>query len=60
MQDDMGVTPGLLELIACPACDEHGPVLMQDQSLVCSACKRTYPVINGIPIMLVEESSTKE
>lgn len=39
----------LLDLLACPLC--KGPLsLAADQSkLSCAACKRDYPVVDGIP-----------
>ncbi len=48
----------LLEILACPACDSRPPVKLDDKSsrLVCTQCGRKYPVRNGIPVMLVEES----
>ncbi|NLG68775.1 MAG: Trm112 family protein [Firmicutes bacterium] len=53
----MGVTfEELLTILVCPACRSR--VTLQRQTwLVCDnpACRRKYPVRDGIPIMLVEE-----
>jgi threonine dehydrogenase-like Zn-dependent dehydrogenase len=39
---------------ACPAC--KAPVVERDERLVCTQCGRRYPIRDGIPVMLVEES----
>ena len=44
----------LLEILACPAC--KGKVKIEEEKIVCRQCGRKYPVKNGIPIMLIEES----
>ncbi len=54
------VDPELLEILACPACDERPPVRLDESTarLVCTVCGRRYPVRDGIPVMLVEEAET--
>ncbi|MEE4544234.1 Trm112 family protein [Streptomyces sp. V4-01] len=52
------VEPGLLEILACPAC--HAP-LREDvdaQELVCTSdtCGLAYPVRDEIPVLLVDEA----
>jgi uncharacterized protein len=44
----------LLKILACPVCKE--PVEEQDGWIVCAACRKRYPIRDGIPIMLVEEA----
>ncbi len=44
----------LLDLLACPAC--KGKVEVEEKKIVCRHCGRKYPVKDGIPIMLIEES----
>jgi uncharacterized protein len=44
----------LLELLACPACDDRPPVRLEGDMLVCDACGRGYPIVDGFPQMLVE------
>ena len=48
----------LLDILACPACDERPPVRLaaDGKSLVCDCCRRQYPVRDGIPVMLVDEA----
>jgi uncharacterized protein YbaR (Trm112 family)/SAM-dependent methyltransferase len=41
----------LLDILACPAC--KATVVKQDDRLHCTACARTYPWNNGVPIMLL-------
>ena len=44
----------LLDILACPAC--KADVVLGDDMIVCTKCKRRYPVRDGIPIMLIEET----
>ncbi len=48
----------LLKVLACPACDQRPPLTLDEANskLVCTVCKRKYPVREGIPVMLVEEA----
>ncbi|NUQ70932.1 MAG: Trm112 family protein [Chthonomonadales bacterium] len=50
------IDPKLLEILACPACDERPPVALQGEELVCAVCGRRYPIRDGIPVMLVDEA----
>ena len=58
------ISKELLEIMACPATDEgkpcHGKVEEKDDKIVCIKCGRRYPIRDGIPIMLVEESKNSE
>lgn len=51
------VNEKLLELLACPACRAKIAEDAERSALVCSGCRRAYPVRDGIPVMLVEEST---
>jgi len=44
----------LLKILACPLCKEK--VELKGERLVCIKCGRSYPIKDGIPIMLVEEA----
>ncbi len=46
----------LLELLACPACEDRPPVRLDGETLVCDKCGRIYPIRDGIPEMLVESA----
>ena len=52
------LSPELLERLACPACDERPPVekSADGRFLKCTVCRRKYPVVDGIPVMLVSEA----
>jgi uncharacterized protein YbaR (Trm112 family) len=54
----MPIPQDLLEILACPVCKT--PVHLEGDKLVCSTCKRRYPIREGIPIMLVEEAELPE
>jgi uncharacterized protein YbaR (Trm112 family) len=40
--------------LACPAC--LGPLRLREASVVCTACGRAYPVVDGIPVLIVERA----
>ncbi|MFH1678679.1 MAG: Trm112 family protein [Candidatus Omnitrophota bacterium] len=44
----------LLNILACPECKSD--VDLKDNKIICKGCGRKYPVMDGIPIMLIEES----
>jgi uncharacterized protein YbaR (Trm112 family) len=42
-----------LDLIVCPAC--HGRLTLTGATVVdCTACGRRYPVVDGIPALLMD------
>lgn len=43
----------LLEIIACTKC--KGPVIKNEEGLYCERCDLIYPIVDGIPIMLLDE-----
>jgi uncharacterized protein YbaR (Trm112 family) len=43
----------LLALLVCPI--DHAELELQDSCLICSKCGRSYPVVDGIPNMVVDE-----
>ncbi len=44
----------LLAILACPDC--KGDVKEENDKIVCQDCGRKYPIRDGIPIMLIDES----
>ena len=46
----------LLALLACPAC--QGNVELKDHKIVCTRCQRNYPIVDGIPVLLVDQASS--
>jgi uncharacterized protein YbaR (Trm112 family) len=48
------ISQELLEILACPKC--HAKLeLKEPDSLRCPKCKVLYPIIDGIPVLLIEE-----
>jgi uncharacterized protein YbaR (Trm112 family) len=54
------IDPELLEILVCPKCKAELDVKRAadgaEESLDCPACRLSYPVEDGIPVMLVEEA----
>lgn len=46
----------LRELLACPAC--YGELRLEQERVVCAGCGRVYPVVDGIPVLIAEQSSS--
>lgn len=46
----------IVEILACPACDDRPPVRLENEELVCDKCGRAYPIIDGVPNMLVDSA----
>jgi uncharacterized protein len=50
------ISEDLLSILACPACDERPPLRLEGETLVCTKCARVYPIVDGIPHLIVEEA----
>lgn len=48
----------LLDILACPQCKADVVLETKDnvEKIVCTKCRRKYPVRDGIPIMLIDEA----
>jgi len=49
----------LLNILVCPACKKALdliPIQVEQWGLKCQQCCLTYPIREGIPIMLIEEA----
>lgn len=44
----------LLKILACPDC--KADVKLENNKIVCTKCKKKYPIKDGIPVMLIEEA----
>jgi uncharacterized protein YbaR (Trm112 family) len=42
--------PSVMDQLACPAC--HGALRLEEARLVCTACGRAYPIVDGIPALI--------
>ena len=54
------VSSDLLEILRCPVCvRETGKqgvlTVVKNSWLVCSECNRKYPIVEDIPVMLIDE-----
>ena len=52
------VSQELLEILRCPACvrEKNGLLsLSRETWLVCQDCGRKYPIVDDIPVMLIDE-----
>jgi uncharacterized protein YbaR (Trm112 family) len=54
------VSADLLEILRCPSCvREPGKqgllTVIKDTWLVCQDCTRKYPIVEDIPVMLIDE-----
>jgi len=49
----------ILDQLACPAC--LGDLRLESNDLLCQMCSRSYPIVDGIPVLIAEraESNTK-
>ena len=52
----MTIDQELLKILACPACKKPLAYNAAPESLDCAACKKRYPVKDGIPVLLVDEA----
>ncbi len=50
----------LVEILACPACKGDIEYDIKNQKLICTECRKKYPIKDGIPVMLVDEAETGE
>ena len=53
----MSLDPQLLEVLACP--QDHGPLIyLKDKNvLVNPRLKIAYPIVDDIPVMLIDEAT---
>jgi uncharacterized protein YbaR (Trm112 family) len=52
------ISNDLLDILRCPACvrEKDGLLKMyQDSWLICQECDRKYPIVDEIPVMLIDE-----
>ena len=48
------ISQELLEILACPKC--HTKIqLREPDGLYCPNCEVVYPIVDGIPVLLIEE-----
>lgn len=42
-----------LENLVCPR--DHGRLVLEDNAVLCSVCCKKYPVLDGVPVMLLDD-----
>lgn len=47
-------TPAILDFVVCPDC--HKNLENRSDNLLCPDCETEFPVVNGIPVLLPEDS----
>jgi uncharacterized protein YbaR (Trm112 family) len=47
----------MLSQLACPAC--QGELCLREALVCCAQCGRAYPIIEGIPVLIVERSKAR-
>lgn len=47
----------LLAILVCPKCKGDLEYRPQESRLLCQNCRLSYPVRDGIPIMLIDEAT---
>jgi hypothetical protein len=52
--DSHKLDPALLAQLACPAC--YGELCLKGARLQCVACSRAYPIVDGVPVLIVERA----
>ncbi len=45
----------VLDWLACPVC--LGGLSIEQERLVCEGCGRSYPIVDGIPVLIAERAS---
>jgi len=44
----------LKAILRCPVC--KGVLRYEDTRIICPACRKAYPIRDGIPVMLIDEA----
>lgn len=52
----MPIEKKILELLACPKCKSKLIINDTDDHLNCLTCNLTYPINDGVPVLLLEEA----
>jgi len=53
----MPIRKDVLAMLVCPVCKKPVHAAPDDSGYKCEACRRVYPVRDGIPVMLAEEAT---
>jgi len=56
----MAVSQELLDILACPVCIKSVNLTPDGKGLKCEQCGRVYPIVDDIPVMLIEEATIED
>jgi hypothetical protein len=45
---------GQLRWLVCPVC--HGALDAEDAAIRCLGCRRLYPIVDGLPVLLLDRA----
>ncbi|HEY2036612.1 MAG TPA: Trm112 family protein [Steroidobacteraceae bacterium] len=48
------LTQADLRWVVCPVC--HGPLELSGEQIACLGCRRRYPVVDGLPVLLADRA----
>ena len=52
------ISSELLEVLACPKCKQKVDLDEESSALVCQSDRLRFPIVDGIPVMLIDEAET--
>ncbi len=52
----MAISKELLDILACPKCKGDVVLTPAQDGLMCNACRLLYPIVDDIPVMIIEEA----
>jgi len=50
------IDAALLDLLACPS-EDHAPLRQEGDTLVCTFCASSFPIRDGIPVLLIDDAT---
>jgi uncharacterized protein YbaR (Trm112 family) len=50
----------LLEILVCPECKVSVAPTSDQKGLLCPQCRRLYPIVDDIPVMLIDKAKRVE
>jgi hypothetical protein len=56
----MPLSDELLSILVCPQCKGDLRYDRDTKRLICEACRLRYPIVDDIPVMLIEEAERIE
>jgi uncharacterized protein len=54
------IAPLLLEILVCPKCNGQLEPRIELAALDCQSCRLRYPIVDGIPVMIITEAVSTE